>query len=114
MMELVADKRVRTYELTYILPAALATSDVAQEKDAVEKLLKKHSVKIVSQDDWGKKSLAYPIKYSGEKQYEGFYTHMVLSADPAVMQEFEKDLYLQQSVIRHLIVVAADTDSQEE
>lgn len=113
-MKLVKDKRVRTYELTYLLPAALATSDVATHKEAVEKLLKKHSVKIVSQEDWGKKSLAYPIKYNGEKQYEAFYTYMVLSADPAVMQAFEKDIYLQQAVIRHLLVVGDEPTAEAE
>lgn len=113
MMELVKDKRVRSYELTYLLPEALTTSDVAQSKDAVEKLLKKHKVTIVSQEDWGKKELAYPIKYKSKKQYEAYYVHMVLEAESSRMPKFENDLYLRQDVIRHLIVLAENGTSEE-
>jgi len=106
MMELVKDKRVRKYELTYLLPVALSSSEVASAKEAIEALLKKHKITIVSQDDWGKKFLAYPIKYKSQKQHEAFYTHIILEAESAKMPKFEKDLYLKQEVIRHLIVVA--------
>jgi len=105
-MKLVKDKRVRNYELTYLLPEVLTSSEVAKAKEAIEQLLKKHSVKILSQDDWGKKALAYPIKYKSKKQYEAVYTHIVLEADADVMPKFENDLYLNQDVIRHLLVLA--------
>jgi ribosomal protein S6 len=105
MMELVKDKRVRKYELTYLLPAALSSSEVASAKEAIEQLLKKHKITIVSQEDWGKKYLAYPIKYKSQKQDEAFYTYMVLEAESSKMPNFENDLYLKQEVIRHLIVV---------
>ena len=112
MMELVVDKRVRKYELTYLLPEVMTSTEVAQSKEAVEKLLKKHKITVVSQDDWGKKDLAYPIKYKSKKQYGAFYTHMVLETDSAVMPKFEKDLYLQQDIIRHLIVIAQEASAE--
>ena len=106
MIELVRDKKVRTYELTYLLPEALTSSEVATVKEAIEQLLKKNKITIVSQEDWGKKELAYPIKYKSKKQNEAYYTHMVLEADSSDMPKFENDLYLKQEVIRHLIVIA--------
>lgn len=106
MMELVTDKRVRKYELTYLLPEALTSTEVATVKEAIVALLKKNKVSILSQEDWGKKELAYPIKYKSKKQYEAFYTHMVLEADSLDIPKFENDLYLKQEVIRHLIVIA--------
>lgn len=106
MMELVKDKRVRQYELTYLLPEALSSTEVASAKEAVESLLKKHKISIVSQEDWGKKALAYPIKFKSQKQYEAHYLHMVLEAEAVHMPKFENDLYLKQEVIRHLLVVA--------
>ena len=42
----------------------------------------------------------------GKKQYEAVYTHIVLEADADVMPKFENDLYLNQDVIRHLLVLA--------
>ena len=113
MMKLVKDKRVRSYELTYLLPEALTSTEVAQAKEAVEQLLKKHKVKILSQEDWGKKALAYPIKYKSKKQYGAFYTFMVLEADADVMPNFEKDLYLSQDVIRHLVVLAESVEKEK-
>ncbi len=106
MMELVKDKRVRKYELTYLLPGALTSSEVATAKEAIVSLLKKNKVAILSQEDWGKKELAYPIKYKSKKQNEAYYTHMVLEADSLDIPKFENDLYLKQEVIRHLIVIA--------
>lgn len=105
MMELVKDKRVRQYELTYLLPEALTSSEVAQAKEAIESLLKKNKITILSQEDWGKKVLAYPIKYKSKKQHEAYYLHMVLEAVSSQIPVFEKALYLKQEVIRHLIVV---------
>ena len=112
-MKLVKDKRVRTYELTYLLPAALTSSEVATAKEAIEQLLKKHKVTIISQDDWGKKALAYPIKYKSQKQYEAYYTHMVLEAESSRMPKLENDLYLKQEIIRHLVVAASTTATEE-
>lgn len=113
MMELVKDKRVRKYELTYLLPEALSSSEVAKAKEAIESLLKKHKVTIVSQEDWGKKYLAYPIKYKSQKQYEAYYTHVSLEAEASTMPKFENDLYLQQEIIRHLVVLAEDVKTKE-
>lgn len=106
MMELVKDKRVRQYELTYLLPEALATTDVATVKEAIATLLKKNKITILSSEDWGKKVLAYPIKYKSKKQHEAYYVHLVLEAESSQIPAFEKALYLKQEVIRHLIVVA--------
>lgn len=113
MMKLVKDKRVRNYELTYLLPEALTSSEVAQAKEAIEQLLKKHKVKILSQEDWGKKAMAYPIKYKSKKQYEAFYVHMVLEADSSAMPKFEKNLYLNQDVIRHLVVLTDEVREEK-
>lgn len=114
MMELIKEKRVRQYELTTLLPSALTSAEVTNTKDAIEKLLKKNSVTVLSQEDWGKKEMAYPIKYKSVKQYEAFYTHMVLEADASDIHVFEKDLYLQPSVMRHLLVLAEKESSNLE
>ena len=105
-MELVQDLRMRQYELTYLLPEDLTVAESAQTKKAIEDLLKKHSITIVSQDDWGRKELAYPIKYKSKKQHEANYTHLVVKAEALNVPKFEKELYLNQDVIRHLIILA--------
>ena len=113
-MKILASTRVRQYELTYLVPASLSSSDVSTTHEAVEKLLKKHKIKILSQDDWGKRNLAYPIKFKGAKNLEAYYKHMVLETDASNIGKFEKGLYLIQEVIRHLIVLAEKETSSIE
>ncbi len=114
MMKILAYTRVRQYELTYLVPGSLSSSDVSKTNEAVEKLLKKHKIKVVSADDWGKRKMAYPIKFKGTKNYEAFYTHMVLETDSLVIGKFEKNLHLIQEVIRDLIVLAEKETSSVE
>ncbi|MCB9813594.1 MAG: 30S ribosomal protein S6 [Pseudomonadales bacterium] len=114
MMEILASPRVRQYELTYLVPGSLSSSEVSKTNEAVEKLLKKHKIKVISQEDWGKKKLAYPIKYKSVKNYEAFYTHMVLESDSLKIGNFEKGIYLLQDIIRHLIVLAEKETSSVE
>ena len=113
-MKILASSRVRQYELTYLVPSSLSSSEISKVNEAVEKLLKKHGIKILSQDDWGKKNLAYPIKFKGTKNYDASYIHMILETDSAKIGEFEKGLYLIQEVIRHLIVLAEKETSSVE
>jgi small subunit ribosomal protein S6 len=114
MMEILASPKIRQYELTYLVPGSLSSSEVSTINEAVLKLLKKHSIKLLSQEDWGKKDLAYPIKFKSKKNYEGFYTHMMLEGDSLKIGKFEKGLYLIQEVIRHLIVLAEKETSSVE
>lgn len=105
-MQIPQDKRVRQYELTYLVPASLTNDEVNQVKTAVEKLVTKHKGKVVSTEDWGKKTLAYTIQTAGKRHTEAVYTSLVLEFDTAHTVPFEKDIYLNQSIIRHLLVVA--------
>ncbi len=114
-MKILKEERVRSYELTFVIPASLTTVDIAAANTAVLALVKKHKITIADQADWGKKELAYPIRFKGSNVREAFYTHLTLEADASKIQAFEKDLYLQQNVIRHLLVLAegAGTPAEE-
>lgn len=105
-MQIPQDKRVRQYELTYLVPASLTNDEVSQVETAVEKLVKKHKGTIVSTEDWGKKTLAYTIQTGGKRHTEGVYKFLVLEFDTAHTVAFEKDVFLNQTIIRHLLVVA--------
>ena len=49
-------------------------------------------------DNWGKRRLAYDIK----KQREGTYAVFEVSAEPAMVKEFERQLRLNENVLRFL------------
>lgn len=113
-MKILKEKRVRSYELTFLVPASLTSVDIAATNTAVLALCKKHGLTITDQEDWGKKELAYPIRFSGKSEREAVYTHLVIEAEAKKVQAFEKDLNLQQNVIRHLLVLAEDAGTPVE
>lgn len=108
-MKLVADKQTRHYEVTYLVPTTFTDAERKTIDEAVAAVVAKRKGTVVSTEDWGKKHLAYTIDSHGKKHTEAFYTHMVVSLDPSKTQAFEKDLYLEERIIRHLLVIATET-----
>ncbi len=91
----------RTYEAVYILDSTL-------EEDAITETLNKHHALIpqesgepIALDLWGKRTMAYPI--AGRET--GFYVVAKFDATPEMLPEFERALKLDDSVLRHLIVL---------
>ena len=99
----------RTYELTYLVPVGYTDSEVMQIKKEIEETAKKRSGSVVKVEDWGKKPLAYKIKKAGKNHDEAVYAYTQLSFDPAQAQRFERDMYLNTKLLRHLFVIADDT-----
>lgn len=97
----------RTYELTFLLPADLETSALTEQFDQVKNQLKKSKAKILSEEEWGKKELAYAIKHAGKKHHEAVYYHWQIEMPSQQAQALDKYLNLNPQVIRHLLVVAA-------
>jgi small subunit ribosomal protein S6 len=106
MMKLIADKSAKKYEFTYLLPEFYTTAEVAKTVSEIEDLVKKHKGTIVSTEDWGKKDLAYKIKKDGKTHAQALYTHMIIELEAKSTPQFEKDVYLNERIVRHLLVVA--------
>lgn len=90
------------YELTVILRSSDAT-DGAKEK--IREILSKNNVTIVSEDPWGVRALAYPIK----GQNEGYYDFMIIEATPDSIQPVINSFRLNASILRHLFVKTKKT-----
>ena len=89
---------MKTYEMLYILDAAL--SDEA--KDAFAKKFEdivSSNGKVVSTDKWGVKKLAYPIKY----KHDGYYVLMTFEADGSAVKELDRVAGLSAEVLRRVI-----------
>jgi len=100
---LTIEARKRTYECTYLTSLKADTAKVTADITAS---VKRYNGSVVSTEDWGKKDLAYTIKKAGERHTQANYTHMVLDMEAAQTPQFERDLYLNTGVLRHLIVIA--------
>ena len=108
-MKIPADARIRHYELTYILPASFTTDESAKVHDKIAKLLTKLKGKIVSKEDWGKQSFAYKIKLHGKTFTEGIYTHLIIELDRKHVAQVERELLLDQQLLRYLLVIEQPT-----
>lgn len=99
---------VRKYELTYLLPVSYTETELQGFRADVDKMLAKHGATVDSTEEWGKKELAYEIKFKHQPQNEAVYVHVVFSATPAAVKVIESDLKMNQTLMRYLLVTAED------
>jgi small subunit ribosomal protein S6 len=109
LMQIPADPRLREYELTYILPASYTTDEAAKIHDKIKSAVTKAKGKVVNREDWGKKNFAYKIKHDGKSYLEGVYTHLIIELDRSAVADIERELQLNQKLLRYLLVIAEPT-----
>ena len=61
-------------------------------------LIKGLGAEVTNVENWGKRRLAYDIR----KQREGTYGVLTVNAEPAMIKEFERQLRLNETVLRFL------------
>ena len=105
-MKLKTTAKIKLYELTYLVSCSFTDSELTKVQEAVQALVKKHKGVIKSEDAWGKKSLAYGIRQAGKTHTEAHFIHLIVELDSAKAPAFERDVYLNNDVIRHLLVEA--------
>jgi small subunit ribosomal protein S6 len=92
--------KTRDYELTIVYPPQ-ATAKEADPTEVVKQLLKKYKAKVLTEEAWGEKDLAYPIR----KHERGIYHHFVLAMDADVVPDFRRAIELEKNLLRWLMVL---------
>ena len=87
---------MRRYELMIILAPDLEERTVAPSLDQYLTVVKNSGGTVEKVDVWGRRRLAYEIN----KQAEGIYAVIDLTAEPAAVQELDRQLNLNESVLR--------------
>ena len=90
---------MRTYEITSIL-AEGSQSILDETKQTIKDILKKNSVDISAEEDWGSKKLWYSIR--GHEN--GHFTFLKCSADPKVITTIEHEFMLNQNILKTSII----------
>ena len=88
------------YELIYIIDT---TVEETARKELIEKfngIIAANGGEVVKVEEWGKRRLAYAIDY----KTEGYYVLTTFKANPDVPREIERNLQINDSVIRYLVV----------
>ena len=87
---------MRDYELMVILDPDLEERTVQPSLDQYLNLVRQDGGTVESVDVWGRCRLAYEVN----KKSEGIYAVVTLSADPATVKELDRQLGLNESVMR--------------
>ncbi|MFX0573578.1 MULTISPECIES: 30S ribosomal protein S6 [Nocardia] len=87
---------MRHYEVMVILDPSLDERTVGPSLDNMLSVVKTEGGKVDKVDIWGRRRLAYEIA----KQAEGIYAVVDLTAEPATVSELDRQLGLNESVLR--------------
>jgi len=91
---------MRRYEVMIILDPSLEDKDAKAAVDRYLTTVSSRGGEVQNIDHWGKRRFAYEIRHLNE----GYYTVVVLDAEPAVVDELSRVLGLADEVIRHKVV----------
>ena len=89
---------MRTYDVLLIVDPRLTDEEVAQLGGRLQEALVTLGGEVVSSDDWGRRRLVFELR----KQREGHYLLLQVRATPTVLREYERQLKLNESVLRFL------------
>lgn len=94
---------MRAYELVLVLRAEVSEIEKKKVLDEVLKLLGEAKSEI---QEWGRKTLAYPIK----KEREGIFVLLNISYPngSSIPADLEKKLLMNEKVLRHLLIRTKD------
>jgi small subunit ribosomal protein S6 len=87
---------VRAYEVMVILDPSLEERTVEPSLDKYLNVIRKDGGSVENVDVWGRRRLAYEIA----KNAEGIYAVIQLTAEPDTVKEFDRQLGLNESVLR--------------
>ncbi|OEU96076.1 30S ribosomal protein S6 [Streptomyces oceani] len=87
---------MRHYEVMVILDPDLEERAIAPLIESLLTVVREGDGKVEKVDTWGRRRLSYEIK----KKPEGIYSVIDLRAEPAVVKELDRQMNLNESVLR--------------
>ncbi len=104
MEDTVAGENIKKYEIMVIINPNLGADALKKRLDEIRKLLTgqkgERSGKVFFEDDWGLRDLTYVIK----KHDRGYYAVFDFMMDPALINEVDTTLRLENEILRHMII----------
>lgn len=86
------------YETVFILTPVLSDSQVKEAVDKFRSLIADNGGKIIHEENWGLRKLAYPI----QKKSTGFYHLIEFSAEGTFIEKLEIDYKRDERILRFL------------
>ncbi len=91
---------LRAYEVMVILDPSLEERTIAPQLEKYLNVVTKDGGTVESVDVWGRRRLAYEVK----KNAEGIYAVINLNAEPATVKELDRQLTLNEQILRTKVI----------
>ena len=88
------------YETLFVIKPTLTEEEIAAQIAKIKDVLAKEGAELVATNDMGMRKLAYQV----EKHNRGYYTVLFYKAEGATIQELERNLRINEDVIKFLSV----------
>ena len=88
------------YETLFVVKPTLTEEEIAAQIAKVKDVLAKEGAELVGTNDMGMRKLAYPV----EKHNRGYYTVLFYKAEGTTIQELERNLKINEDVMKFLTV----------
>ncbi len=95
------------YECTFVTRPDLSRADVQKITDTFSKIVTDNSGTVVKAEYWGLRTLAYKIN----KMAKGHYTMLGIEASPTALKELERNMGINEDIIRTLTVRVEKMDA---
>jgi len=89
---------VNQYETVFIITPVLSAQQVKEAVNKFKKIITDNDAKIVHEEDWGLKKMAYPIKHKST----GFYYLVEFEAEGTFIEKLETEYRRDERIIRFL------------
>lgn len=91
---------LKHYETVFILTPVLSQDQLAEAVDKFKKILTGNGSRIVFENNWGLRKLAYPI----QKKNTGFYYLIEFMGDGSIISKLETEFKRDERIMRFLTV----------
>lgn len=88
------------YEHTFIATPELSSSELDSLNEKILSILEKNGSKIIKKEEWGIRTLAYPIK----KNTKGNYNNLYIEGNNKIIKELEKFERYDERIIKFLSI----------
>lgn len=99
----------RQYETIFIAKPELSPDDIKTLSDKIKEIINQGAGQLAKFEEWGVRRLAYEVK----KQNRGFYVFMGYFGSTKLVRELERNLKIDDRVIKYLTVKIGDASSAE-
>jgi small subunit ribosomal protein S6 len=97
-------RQLRVYDVLLIVDPRLTEEEVAQLGTRLQEAMLGLGGEVLTLENWGKRRLSFELR----KQREGQYLLLQVKASPPVVREYERQLRLNESVLRFMTTRVLD------